>query len=340
MNEMNYIDVSAWQGVIDWEAAKGRIDGAILRAGYGKGKADQFFARNAAECNRLGIPCGAYWFSYAKSEDEARAEAECLLKAVAPYRMELPLCFDFEYDSVTNAASQGVTVTKALASAMVRAFCSRIEEGGYWALNYANPDFLGRLYEPDIPQRWGLWLAQWTGKEPAAPADLPAPPRKCAIWQYSSRGAVPGIEGNVDLDLGYTDFAKIIREKGLNNLGPAAAAGKEPPLTGEVARSAGRVSPAQGNAQTGETQETGESRETGETPQSPCGDSSPVRGADEDAAGEGAPDNASALAWAITAGLLPIDVNAGAALTVAAAAELLRRYHAVFTVNTERTGAA
>ena len=331
MNEMNYIDVSAWQGVIDWEAAKGRIDGAILRAGYGKGKADKFFARNAAECNRLGIPCGAYWFSYAKSEDEARAEAECLLKAVAPYRMELPLCFDFEYDSVTNAASQGVTVTKALASAMVRAFCSRIEEGGYWALNYANPDFLGRLYEPDIPQRWGLWLAQWTGKEPAAPADLPTPPRKCAIWQYSSRGAVPGIEGNVDLDLGYTDFAKIIREKGLNNLGPAAGeAEKEPPLTGEVARSAGRVFPVN------------ESAQTGETPQSPCGDSSPVRGAGEDAAaaGEGAPDNASALAWAITAGLLLPDADGDAALTVAAAAEMFRRYHAAFAVNTERTGAA
>ena len=163
---MNCIDVSQWQGVIDWDAVKPHIGGAILRAGYGKGHPDGQFARNAAECNRLGIPCGAYWFSYAKTPAEARAEAEHLLRAVAPYRMELPLCFDFEYDSLSNAEKQGAAMTKALASELVRAFCGRIEAGGYWALNYANPDFLSRWYDEDIPQRYGLWLAQWTGKAP------------------------------------------------------------------------------------------------------------------------------------------------------------------------------
>ena len=260
---MNLIDVSQWQGAIDWEAARPHIGGAILRAGYGKGQADRQFSRNAAECNRLGIPCGAYWFSYARTPEEARAEAEYLLRAVEPYRMELPLCFDFEYDSVSNAETHGVEVTKLLASDIVRAFCGRIEAGGYWALNYANPDFLSRYYDEDIPRRYGLWLAQWTGKAPetdptssvaadAAPpspqgegsggahlrlplegklsaeqtdevsarsAALPKAPRKCAIWQYSSSGSVPGIQGRVDLDVVYTDFAAVMRSRGLNHLG-------------------------------------------------------------------------------------------------------------------------
>ena len=345
---MNYIDVSEWQGDIDWETARTHVDGAILRAGYGKGNADKRFERNASECNRLGIPCGAYWFSYAKSEDEARAEAEHLLAAVAPYRMELPLCFDFEYDSVTNAHLQGVRVTKTLASAMARAFLSRIEEGGYWALNYANPDFLGRLYEPDIPQRWGLWLAQWTKggegvtAEKGADKSLPAPPRKCAIWQHASRGAVPGVKGYVDLDLGYTDFAKLIREKGLNRLGEGAGEGRP-------SQSASLTAPPEG-----------EPRRCGaETAPSPAADETstadphlppPLGEVPSEARRRGcvtddepdAVDEPPALAWAIAAGLLPPDADAAAALTLGAAAEMLRRYHGVFAPgeNAEGTGAA
>ena len=264
---MNCIDVSQWQGVIDWDAVKPHIGGAILRAGYGAGHPDKQFARNAAACNRLGIPCGAYWFSYARTPAEARAEAEHLLAAVKPYRMELPLCFDFEYDSVSNAEKQGAAVTKTLASEMVRAFCGRIEEEGYWALNYANPDFLSRYYDADVQKRYGLWLAQWTGKAPetdptssvvadAAPpspqgegsggahlrlplegklsaeqtdevsarsAALPVPPRPCAVWQYSSSGSVPGIEGRVDMDFAYTDFPAVMRARGLNRLGDGDA---------------------------------------------------------------------------------------------------------------------
>ena len=67
---MKYIDISEHQGLVDWEAVRGSVDGVILRAGFGKGSADARFARNAAECNRLGIPMGAYWFSYAASEDK------------------------------------------------------------------------------------------------------------------------------------------------------------------------------------------------------------------------------------------------------------------------------
>lgn len=217
---MKIIDVSEWQGEIDWEAAKSHIDGAILRAGWGQGNPDRQFASNAAECNRLGILCGAYWFSYAHTPDMARREAEYLLAAVKPYRMELPLAFDFEYDSVNAAAKHGVNVTRALATAMVYAFCETVERGGYWCLNYANPDFLNRYFSPDVPKRFGLWLAQW----PSGTPDVTKPPRPdIQLWQWSSGGSVPGISGNVDLDEAYTDFAALIREKGLNHLEPESA---------------------------------------------------------------------------------------------------------------------
>lgn len=211
---MKYIDVSTWQGKIDWEKVKGNIAGAILRAGYGKGKPDERFARNAAECNRLGIPCGAYWLSYAKSAEEARAEARYLLAAVKPYRMELPLCYDFEYASVDNAKAQGVEITKELASSFVTAFCEEIERGGYWALNYANPDYLNRLYDEKLTERFGLWLAAW---KLSGGADLSDPPRRCDIWQWGL-STVPGIAGSVDTNESYRDFPKVIRQAGLNHL--------------------------------------------------------------------------------------------------------------------------
>ena len=209
---MKYIDISEWQGTIDWQKVKGNVDGVIIRAGYGKGNVDAQFNRNAKMCNSLKIPCGAYWFSYAKNADEAKLEAVHLLNLVAPYQMELPLAFDFEYDSVKSANKAGVTVTKQLASDMVRAFCNTIEAAGYWCLNYANPDFLSRYFDDHVASRYGLWLAQWPSK-----VDVSKPPRKCAIWQWGG-SEVPGIVGNVDTNESYTDFCKIIRESGCNNL--------------------------------------------------------------------------------------------------------------------------
>lgn len=211
---MKYIDVSEWQGVIEWEKVKPHIDGAILRAGYGKGKADNYFAANASECNRLGIPCGAYWFSYANSVEEAKAEAKHLLAAVKPYRIDLPLCFDFEYDSVDNATAHGAIVTKDVVTSFASAFLSEIERGGYWALNYTNSDFLTRLYDMDKLGRYGLWLAAW---KLSSGTDFSKPPHPCSIWQWG-RSFVPGIAGAVDSNESYVDFPSAIRKAGLNHL--------------------------------------------------------------------------------------------------------------------------
>ena len=98
------VDVSQWQGNIDWERAKAAgIEFAMLRAGFGQNSVDPQFKRNITECNRLGIPCGVYWFSYAYTADMAKREAQCVLKTVEPYRLEYPIAFDFEGDSADYA---------------------------------------------------------------------------------------------------------------------------------------------------------------------------------------------------------------------------------------------
>ena len=121
--------------------------------------------------NRLGIPIGAYWFSYAYNLDLVRNEAKYILEAIKPYKVELPVAYDFEYDSVTNAMK---TVTPTLANALVREFCGAVEDAGYYTMVYANPDFLNR-YFTDVAQ-YDLWLASWPKI-----ADFSKPPQKCGI---------------------------------------------------------------------------------------------------------------------------------------------------------------
>ena len=209
---MKYIDISEHQGQIDFAKVKGNVDGIIIRAGYGKNNIDKQFIRNIKECNRLGIPCGVYWFSYAYTTAMAAKEAEYCLAAIKPYRVELPVCFDWEYDSVVFAEKNGVIPTPALANSLVRAFCGTVEAAGYYSMNYANPDFLSRYFTDTAS--YDLWLASWT----AAP-DTAKPPRPCGIWQWGV-SPIPGIAGNVDTSEAYRDYRKLIADAGLNGLRP------------------------------------------------------------------------------------------------------------------------
>lgn len=208
-----YIDISKFQGNVDFSKVKGNVDGVIIRAGYGQNNIDAKFERNIKECNKHGIPCGVYWFSYAYTEEMARKEAEYCLTAIKPYKVELPVCFDFEYDSVEYAQKNGVGIGKSLATALCHAFCGVVESAGYYAMNYTNRDYLNRYFD-ESTLKYDLWLAAW----PTQP-DPKNPPRKdVGIWQYTSKGSVPGITGNVDMDWAYKDYPAIIKAAGLNNL--------------------------------------------------------------------------------------------------------------------------
>ncbi len=199
------IDVSEHNGVIDWEKVKASGVGfAMIRAGYGR-TVEKQFKRNISECNRIGLPCGVYWFSYALNAVGAANEAKACLEAIAPYKVDLPVAFDLEYDSVKYAKKKGVMIGTQLASDMARAFCRAVRAAGYDAINYANPDYLNRYFDMAVQEEFPLWLAQWPDGAPS----LDKSPRTCDIWQYSDKGSVPGIGGNVDLDVCYREIVKL-----------------------------------------------------------------------------------------------------------------------------------
>lgn len=203
------IDVSTWNGTIDWKKVKAAgIDFAIIRAGYGRNNIDSKFKENAKNAVAAGIAIGAYWFSYALTAEDAKKEADYLCDAVESVGVNFtyPLCFDYEYDSVSYAQKNGGDTSKSTLLAIGRAFLAEIEKRGYYAMNYTNIDFLGRGFSELTS--YDIWLAQWSSKRS----------KDCGIWQYSSSGKVNGISGNVDMDYSYNDYPAIIKKAGLNHL--------------------------------------------------------------------------------------------------------------------------
>lgn len=181
------IDVSEWQGWIDWEQVKASGAHAILRCGYGsdyESQDDKQFARNLAECERLGIPHGVYLYSYATNEDMARSEARHVLRLLEDHELQYPVYFDAEEDG-TQYASYGCAV----------AFCEAIEEAGYWAGIYASASWWQNYLQG--LERFTKWVAHW---------GVDAPAVSCDLWQYSSDGSVAGVNGRVDVNECYRDF--------------------------------------------------------------------------------------------------------------------------------------
>lgn len=191
------IDVSQWQGNIDWQKVKGAgVQFAMLRAGYGRNNLDTKFHRNAQGAAAAGIPVGLYWFSYALNVEIARKEAQYAVELAKKYKITWPIAYDLEYDTVSYAVKNGVTITKSLATQMAIAFCEEIKRLGYIPMVYTNLDYLNRYFDRSkLP--YDLWYAQYASTASVADKE---------IWQYSSKGSVPGIAGNVDMNHGYKDY--------------------------------------------------------------------------------------------------------------------------------------
>lgn len=194
------IDISHANGVVDWEKVKPQIDFAMLRAGYGKNNIDAAYHSNAAACEELFIPMGAYWFSYAYTPDMAREEALYCLSQVGKFEMSYPVAYDFEYDSVRYASEKGVTVTKKLVMEMAEAFCSEIKKKGYYAAVYTNKDFSEHYYDLEKMKEQGceIWYAHYSE---AVGRD------HISLWQYSSDGHIEGISGRVDMNYALKEFS-------------------------------------------------------------------------------------------------------------------------------------
>ena len=197
------IDVSKYQGKIDWAKVKASgVECAIIRAGWGRTNTDSYFEKNVKGCIENNIPFGVYWFIYGINENEAIANADKCHSVIAPYRdkIKLKVACDFEYDTDANANKRGVTFDRAKRTSMVKAFCERLKALGYEVCVYANPDYLKNKFN-DLSM-YPLWLAYYGASEKDAMKYNPV------MWQYSSKGNVPGISGNVDMNNVYMDVPK------------------------------------------------------------------------------------------------------------------------------------
>ena len=178
---LNGIDVSRYQGAIDWDQVKkAGISFAMLRGGYGQNNVDPYFHQNAAACQRLAIPFGIYWFSYAYTTQMAVREAEYCIALAKQYKITWPLAFDLEYDTVRYGAQNGVTIGKTLATDMTIAFCEKVKSAGYIPMYYTNLDYYRTMFDTGrLP--YDLWFAQYA----SAPSIT-----GMAMWQYTSTGKV------------------------------------------------------------------------------------------------------------------------------------------------------
>lgn len=200
------IDVSKWQGVVDFKKVKkAGYDFVILNAGYGKylTQKDPTFERNYMEAKEAGLAVGAYWYSYAQSVADAKLEADTFIEVLKGRKFEYPVAFDIE-DETQNKLS------KSLIGDMCDAFCSRLEKAGYYVCVYSYSSFLVNKVPTSILSKYDVWLAEFTT------AKSPSYNGSYGIWQYSSRGSVNGVLGDVDLNHSYKDYPTIIKEAGLN----------------------------------------------------------------------------------------------------------------------------
>lgn len=200
MHRRKGIDVSYADGRIDWRRVrKDRIEFAMVRAGFGDGNIDQEFERNARECNRERIPLGIYWFSYAYTREMARREAKQCVEIIRRYRVEYPVAFDFEEDSIDYAREHGVTITKDLATDFTREFCDEIRRAGYKPMFYTNLSDLEDYFDIRRLREYELWLAKYQHVLGVDDVDM---------WQYSDSGRVRGIRGEVDMNYSFKDYEK------------------------------------------------------------------------------------------------------------------------------------
>ena len=198
------IDVSQWQGNIDFAKVKASgINNVVIRAGYGKyiSQKDPYFEKNYKNAKAAGMNVGVYWYSYAESIDEVLKEAETCLEVIKGKKFELPIYFDLEEQKQFAKGS-------AFCNGLVNNFCKTLERTGYFAGLYISRSPLQNYISSEVASRFALWIAEYNSKCNYS--------GEYGMWQYSSTGKVPGINGNVDMNEMYIDYPKVIKAKGLN----------------------------------------------------------------------------------------------------------------------------
>ena len=194
------IDVSKYQGNIDWGAvAASGINFAIIRVGYrgsssGALVEDRNFKKNISGATKAGIKVGLYFFTQAVNEAEAVVEASMAMSLASGYKVTYPIFIDTE--SASNGRANGLS--KSARTAVVKAFCQTVRNGGYKAGVYASKSWYANQLNASALNGYCIWVAQYNSSCTYS--------GKYDMWQYSSKGSVSGIKGNVDMNISYTGY--------------------------------------------------------------------------------------------------------------------------------------
>lgn len=196
------IDVSSFQGEIDWQRVKeDGIEFAIIRLGYrgygtGRIMLDDYYEANIQGALDAGLDVGVYFFSQAVSEEEAVEEAQIVLENIKNYNLTYPIIYDAEEIPSDTARTDGLTVRQLTDNAI--AFCEYIKAAGYPTMIYSNKRWLLTKLDLERLTDYDIWFAGYI--------NIPEYPYDFKIWQYTESGTVDGIEGNVDMNISFMEY--------------------------------------------------------------------------------------------------------------------------------------
>lgn len=205
------IDVSKWQGKIDWQkVAKSGINFAVIRVGFrgedGKIYPDENFDYNIQQAEKNGILVGVYFFSTAKTENEAKEEAAFTADKIKGYKISLPVVYDCEGYKNTDSRMFSLSADERTQNAL--AFLQSIEKYGYKGMFYGSKNDLedANIWNVKLLEKqYKIWVAQYSS--PTYPQkENPDYYGKYDMWQYTNRGIVPGVDGNCDMVLSYSEY--------------------------------------------------------------------------------------------------------------------------------------
>lgn len=207
MTQIKGIDVSKYQGKIDWAKVKAAgVKFAIVRAGYanydGSITKDPYFATNMAGAIAAGVHVGVYVYSYVETAQAAKKAAQAVLEMAKQYKVRYPLCWDFEHSTLYKKFSKAKNVE------ICKAALDTWEAAGWYAMLYTYKSFASAYLNMSSLAKYDFWLAHYTTK-----TNYTGP---YGMWQYSSSGTVNGISGRVDMNWAYKDYATLIEKNGLN----------------------------------------------------------------------------------------------------------------------------
>ena len=183
------------------------MDFCVIRAGYGTA-VDAKFEAHIKAAKDCGMLVGVYWFCYALDIADARREAEVCAETLRGHQLDLPVFYDFEYDTERYAEKHKVTYSPKLRTDIIETFCIEMTKRGYKAGVYTNPDYWLYKLNSDRLTKWALWIAAYRQSDVKAsfattsPSDLPAAYGNAMIWQFGKCQFTKAV-GDVDINYGY-----------------------------------------------------------------------------------------------------------------------------------------